>query len=137
MLDSNAESVRETTATGAARTGGAKSKLDEYARGKLLIALASGLTQREAAIWVGATQSNVHYLLDKPEFTQELRRYTEFARLHPRLRMYQAAGGSWRAAARLLGEFDQRNEPLTTDELIDGMSLMLDQVNAATRKEEY
>ena len=60
----------------------------------------------------------------------------DFARLHPRMRMYQAARRSWRASARLLGEFDKRGVPLTTDEIIDSMSIMLEQVNAAINREE-
>ena len=93
MPDSTHATNRDLPAGAAARVGGRPTVVDDYARGKLVIALACGLTQREAA------------------------------------------GGSWRASAHLLGEFEKRDDPLTIDQLVEGMSLMLEQVNAARRRE--
>jgi hypothetical protein len=113
------------------RPMGRPPSLDEYARGKLVMALACGMTQREAAAWARAGQSSVSRLMRQPEFAADLRRCTEFARLHPLLRMYQAAGESWKVAARLIEHQDERFGPLTTDDLVAGMSAMLEQVNAS------
>jgi hypothetical protein len=107
--------------------------LDDYARGKLAICLAVGFTQREAAAWVGASRKSVRTALADPEFKRDLERCTAFAQVHPLLRMYQAAAESWRVAARLLDELEAQLGPLTTDELIEGMTLVLEQVNAGHR----
>src|SRR5688500_2541079 len=101
----------------AAKTAGRPTALDEYARGKLLICLSLGFTQREAAAWAGVSRRSVRTALKQEEFIEDLKYSTTFARLHPLLRMYQSAGESWRVAARLLVELDARMSPLTTDEL--------------------
>lgn len=137
MSEPNVSSHRPTPSRQAPQpaerpSGGRPSAIDDFRRGQLLIALACGLTQREAAAWIGASQSNVSYLVRNGEFSGQLREHTEFARLHPLLRMHQAAGQSWRAAACLLNTLEARQGPLTTDEIVASMSLMLEQVNAAS-----
>ena len=107
--------------------------IDEYARGKLLICLSLGWTQREAAAWAGVGRMTVRTAIKNQEFNEDLKYSTTFARLHPLLRMYQASGESWKVAARLLVELDERFGPLSTDDLMEGISLMLDQASLARR----
>jgi hypothetical protein len=107
--------------------GGRPSVVTLEQRGKLLVALACGLSQREAAIWAGTTQKNISYLLRHDhDFPTELRDDTRRARFHPQLRLYQAAGESWTAAAALIEHLEACHGRYSTDELIDSMRLMLE-----------
>jgi hypothetical protein len=93
-------------------------------RGKLLVSLACGLTQREAGIWAKCKQANISYLLrNNPDFKTELKDDTASARVHPYLRLYQGARESWRAAARLIAHMEKRQGLLTTDELLKAIRL--------------
>jgi hypothetical protein len=117
----------------APKKSGRPPEIDEYARGKLLVCLALGYTEREAAAWVGAGRTSVRTAQKQEEFNEDLKNSTTFARLHPLLRMYQSAGESWKPAARLLIELDKRLGPLSTDELAEGIALVLNQANASRR----
>jgi hypothetical protein len=84
---------------------------------------------RETAVWVGSKRSSVHRLLWHDEkINEQVRRYTELGLRHPFLRLRQAAGHSWRAAARLLTRIDEHQGPLTTDELIAALELLRNKV---------
>ena len=104
---------------------GRESVISLKQRGKLLVSLACGLTQREAAIWAQCKQTNISYLLkSEPDFKTELKDDTASARVHPYLRLYQGARESWRAAARLIAHMEKRQGRLTTDELLEAIHLL-------------
>jgi hypothetical protein len=104
--------------------------LNEFAQGQLVACLACGLTQRETGMWLQTQHTNVGYLFRSEQINHDVKYCTELARLHPLLRMHQAAGKTWKAAARLLTRLDER-QPLTTDELIAGLALMQERVRGA------
>jgi hypothetical protein len=103
--------------------------LDDFDQGQLVMCLSLGLTQRETAAWIQSSQSSVSYLLRHDEkINEQVRRYTELGLRHPFLRLRQAAGRSWRAAARLLTRIDETQGPLTTDELMAALELLREKV---------
>jgi hypothetical protein len=100
-------------------TGGAAPQLNPALRGKLVMALALGLSQREAERWFDVWQSTVSRQLQQdPSFAAEVEEYALLAMLHPLLRIQQAARKSWRAAAWLDDFLARREGETAADELL-------------------
>jgi len=67
-------------------------RIHPYERGKLCMALALGLSQREAEAWFDVSRGTIARLIElDPTFAAELDEYTKLATLHPLLRIQQAA----------------------------------------------
>lgn len=114
---------------------GRPSSLDEFAKGKLLLALAAGLSRREAAACVGCSYSAVQYMVDHDaEFAEELELYAAVAKFHPHLIVFRAAGNSWKGAVCLLEHLQKRHGDLTTDRMLDMLSSALEQGLKADRE---
>lgn len=116
--------------------GGRPSTLDEMSRGKLVMALAAGLTLRETAAWVRCPKSTVNDLSRRDErIVNSLSYYAELARLHPRLCLYLASAKSWRGAVCLLELLERRHGEFTSDRLLQALTTTLDNVYASERPE--
>lgn len=99
--------------------GGRPPALDEYARGKLVIALAIGLSQREAGAWVGCDQTTISLLLHRDQrLADDVDWYKRSARLHPFLKVFGEGSHNWKASAWLLEYLDKRHGRMTIDDLM-------------------
>ena len=100
-------------------------RIHPYERGKLCMALALGLSQREAEAWFDVSRGTIARLIElDPTFAAELDEYTKLATLHPLLRIQQAAGKSWRAAAWLRDYLARREGNTPAEELSGNLPLM-------------
>lgn len=116
-----------TVDPGHPRPVGRPRTLDENVQGKLVVALAAGLSLREAAAWIRTSHSTVYYLSHHNEkFERDLEYCAELARLHPHLCIYQTAGKSWEGAACLLELLERRHGKLTTDRLFQALHQTID-----------
>ena len=105
------------------RKPGRPPALDDYGRGKLVVALGIGLSLREAGAWVGCDASTISLMLKRdPRLAEDVEFYRNTARLHPFLNVYAEAGKNWKASAWLLEYLDKRSGKMTVDNL---MSLLL------------
>jgi hypothetical protein len=94
-------------------------EVEPYFRGKICAALALGLSQREAEAWFDVSQSTISRLVElDPTFAEKLADTANLALLHPLLRIQQASGKSWRAAAWLSGFLASRTGDASADELL-------------------
>ena len=91
-----------------------------YMRGKMIMALALGISQREAEAWFDITRNSIgHRLQTDPTFRAEVAEHARLALLHPVLRIQQAAGRSWRAARWLYDFLSSREGETPVEELIE------------------
>lgn len=104
--------------------GGRPSTLDETDQGIATIALAAGLSLREAATWVGIPHAKLYHLIHHDtRVAEDLEYYSEMARLHPHLCVYRVTEQSWQAAVCLLKVLERRHGGLTTDRLYEALEL--------------
>lgn len=108
---------------------GRPSTITEENRGKLVIALAAGISRREAAAWIDRSHTSIgYYIRHDPEFAQQLSHYLEMVRLHPYLGMYRAVRDSWQGCVAMIHEWERRHGTLTSDRLLLALKQTVEKV---------
>ena len=93
------------------KRGGRPTVVDEQLKGKIVILLATGLSLRQTAAFLGITHPTVSAAIaGDPELAADLADARVRAEVHPLNHLIREGGRSWHAAAWLLTYLQKQNE---------------------------
>lgn len=91
--------------------GGRPSVVDDQLKGKMVILLATGLSLRQTAAFLGITHPTVSAAIAAdPELASDIASARVRAEVHPLAQILREGGRSWKAAVWLLEYLEKRNE---------------------------
>lgn len=109
QLDVVAEGLALLSAENTNR-GGRPTVIDEHMKGKIVILLATGLSLRQTAAFLGITHPTISAAIAAdPELAAEIADARVRAELHPMAHLIREGGRSWKTAAWLLEYLERRN----------------------------
>lgn len=98
----DAEKLEAAEAAPRGKRRGPKVKLNEFEKGRICGLIGAGLSQRQAALYLGFSPSAVSKALRRdPKFAVDVARAAVSAKFQPLYKVIQASSRSWRAAVWL------------------------------------